>query len=920
MGRKRKGGRDADEQDFEAPPRAPRSKKGARGGEHSALGTRWREVARGFLFGKEVDEATSTRMREIGGIAMVGAAAFLFLALASYATPFDDPANRNWNWGGQVGFYLANGVKIVLGNAGYFGVFLAGAWGLVMIGGRSISFVSLRVFGAVLFLFSFAFLLQHIAGPAAADVGQSYDSRVAPYGPGGWLALTWNPFLVEKFGNLGLFLLLVLTALVSFLLATEIAFLSVMQSFGAWLEKRRELRGESLPSAVFGYLRSTATGLWAFLRGADLRGTLALDGGAVVLDDPEALAEARPKRRSRAKKEPDPDNPEGLPVLDEDELEDDFEEELEEDEEYGEELDEAALAVLEAEERAAAGLGDADPDDDVEESDEAALDDEEGAVLVPPAAAQPKPPPVKAKVAQMVFDPPTPPPGPWQFPPLDLLLPPEGNLGVDDSALEEAAAKLENALRSFRVDAQVVSAQVGPSVTLFELSVAQGTRMNKVSTLSQEIAAALRAQSVRVIAPIPGRDTIGVEVPNTKRRVVRISELVSQKAYDPKYMGLPLFVGMDAEGRPIVEDLARMPHLLIAGTTGSGKSVCINTILASLLLTRSPHDVKLILIDPKMVELQAFATVPHMMCPVVTDARQATGVLLWAVEKMEGRYELFRSAAVKNVKGYNALGEEGLRKALGDDFDPERTPRHLPYIVVVIDEFADLMAVSKKEAELAITRLAQKSRAAGIHVIVATQRPSTDVITGVIKGNLPTRIAFQVASRVDSRVILDETGADKLLGHGDMLFMPPGGGKLKRVQGALVEDSEITKLVDFVGQTSAPSFSQELIQVATGETRPTGGGIVDGEAEEDPMFDEAVRVVLKTKRGSASLLQRAMGVGYTRASRLIDLMSERGILGPHKGSKVRDILVTLDQWEEMHGPSPAGSGGASERAGAANDE
>jgi len=919
MGRKRKVEDEAEELDFDAPRQGARA--GARTPKRTAMGTRWRDVARGFLFGKEIDELTNSRLREISGIGMVGFAAFLMLALGSYATPFDDPANRSWNWAGQVGFYLANGVKIALGNAGFFVVFLVGAWGLVLIGGRSVSFVSLRVFGAILFLFSFAFLLQHIAGPAVADVGAGYDSRIAPYGPGGWLALTWNPFLIEKFGNMGLFLLLGLTALVSFLLATEIAFLAVLKSFGAWLEKRRELRGESLPSAVFGYLRSTASGLWGFVRGDDLRG-LATEGGAVVLDGGPALVDAKPKRKPRAKKEPDPENPDGLPELDEDELEDDFEEERDEDAEYGEDLDEATLAELEAEERAeraAAGLlEDSDTDDD---DDAVAEDDDEGAVIVPPAiAATSKPTPVKAKVAQMVFDPPTPPPGPWQFPPIDLLLPPEGNLGHDDKALEEAAAKLENALKSFRVDAQVVSAQVGPSVTLFELTVAQGTRMNKVSTLSQEIAAALRAQSVRVIAPIPGRDTIGVEVPNVKRRVVRISELVSQKAYDPKYMGLPLFVGMDAEGKPIVEDLAKMPHLLIAGTTGSGKSVCINTILASLLLTRSPHDVKLILIDPKMVELQAFATVPHMMCPVVTDARQATGVLLWAVEKMEGRYELFKSAAVKNLKGYNALGEEGLKQALGDDFDPERTPRHLPYIVVVIDEFADLMAVSKKEAELAITRLAQKSRAAGIHVIVATQRPSTDVITGVIKGNLPTRIAFQVASRVDSRVILDETGADKLLGHGDMLFMPPGGGKLKRVQGALVEDSEITKLVDFVGQTSAPNFSQELVQVATGEARPTGGGLVDGDAEEDSMFDEAVRVVLKSKRGSASLLQRALGVGYTRASRLIDLMSERGILGPHKGSKVRDILVTLEQWEELHGPSPAGSGGASERTGAMRDE
>ncbi len=921
MGRKRKADEEADELDFEAPRKGSRSTAGARTEKRSALGTRWREVARGFLFGKEVDEATSSRLREISGIAMVGFAAFLMLALASYATPFDDPANKGWNWAGQVGFYLANGVKIALGNAGFFAVFLVGAWGLVQIGGRSVSFVSLRVFGAILFLFSFAFLLQHIAGPAVADVGAGYDSRIAPYGPGGWLALTWNPFLVEKFGNMGLFLLLVLTSLVSFLLATEIAFLAVLKSFGAWLEKRRELRGESLPSAVFGYLRSTASGLWAFVRGEDLRGRLAAEGG-VVVDEPAALEAAKPKRKPRAKKEPDPDNPEGLPELDEDDLEDDFEEELEEDAEYGEDLDEATLAELEAEEqaaRAAAGLLD-DADADAASADD---DDEEdvGPVIVPPAvAATSKPTPVKAKVAQTVFDPPTPPPGPWSFPPMELLLPPEGNLGVDDKALEDAASKLENALKSFKVEAQVVSAQVGPAVTLFELTVVQGTRMNKVAMLSQEIAAALRAQSVRVIAPIPGRDTIGVEVPNSKRRVVRISELVNAKAYDPKFMGLPLFIGMDAEGRPIVEDLAKMPHLLIAGTTGSGKSVCINTILASLLLTRSPHDVKLILIDPKMVELQAFAAVPHMMCPVVTDARQATGVLLWAVEKMEGRYELFKSAGVKNIKGYNALGEDGLKAVLGDDFDAERTPRHLPYMVVVIDEFADLMAVSKKEAELAITRLAQKARAAGIHVIVATQRPSTDVITGVIKGNLPTRIAFQVASKVDSRVILDEMGADKLLGHGDMLFLPPGGGKLRRVQGALIEDAEVTRLVEFVCKESAPNFSQELIQVATGEARPTGGGLVDGDAEEDPLFDEAVRVVLKSKRGSASLLQRAMGVGYTRASRLIDLMSERGILGPHKGSKVRDILVTLEQWEELHGPSPAGSGGASERTGAMSDE
>jgi len=287
------------------------------------------------------------------------------------------------------------------------------------------------------------------------------------------------------------------------------------------------------------------------------------------------------------------------------------------------------------------------------------------------------------------------------------------------------------------------------------------------------------------------------------------------------------------------------------------------------------------------------------MCPVVTDARQATAVLLWAVEKMEGRYELFKSAGVKNIKGYNALSEDELKQRLGTEWDEERTPRHVPYIIVVVDEMADLMMTSKKEAELAITRLAQKSRAVGIHVIVATQRPSTDVITGVIKGNLPTRIAFQVASKIDSRVILDHSGAEKLLGGGDMLYTPPQSSQIKRVQGALVEDSELQAVVGFVCNNSAPSFSQELVQLATGERTANAGE--DGGQAEDPMWDEAVRVILKSKRGSASLLQRALGVGYTRASRLIDMMTEAGIVGPYKGSKVREILMSLEDWEEAHG-------------------
>ncbi len=854
---------------------------------------------RGFLIGGPLEESTAERLREILGLCLVGFCLWVLIAMVSFYTPIDDPAAEGSNWGGQGGYFFANGAFLFLGLAGYLAVLLGLAWGAVLVAGRAVSWVSLRFLGGVCFVISAAFLLQHAFGPdverGEAEVQRAVSSRL-PYGPGGWLALRLTPVFVEKFGNVGLFLLLGVMSLVSFLLATERAFFPAVRAFVEWLRERREERGESLVSALAGWGAGFARGLWRFVSGADV--------AAQPQEVMAAASVAVPVRATRSKAA-------AKPRVDEDEDEDEEEEEEEEDEE-DEDEDEEDDEDLDEDEEDEDELDDEEEDEDAEEYDEAddeELDDETPHEIVP-AAASGKKPEVKARVAgvqkPIVFDPPTPPPGPWTFPSLDLLLRPEGNVGLNDRFLEDCAAKLENALRSFRVESSVVSAQVGPAVTLFELTVAQGTRMNKVTQLSQEIAAALRAQSVRIIAPIPGRETIGIEVPNAKRRVVRISELVNQKAYDPKIMALPLFIGMDAEGTPIVEDLARMPHLLIAGTTGSGKSVCINTILASLLLTRSPHDVKMILIDPKMVELQTFSTVPHLMCPVVTDARQATSVLLWACEKMEGRYDLFKNAGVKNIKTYNSLGEDELKKRLGDEWDDERTPRHIPYIVVVVDEMADLMMTSKKEAELAITRLAQKSRAVGIHVIVATQRPSTDVITGVIKGNLPTRIAFQVASKVDSRVILDHSGAEKLLGGGDMLYTPPQSSQIKRVQGALVEDSELSAIVSFVCTNSAPNFSQELLQVATGERQPDGGMTAEG--ADDELFDQAVVIILKSKRGSASLLQRALGIGYTRASRLIDIMTERGIVGPHKGSKSREILMTIDQWEEMHG-TPAGQGG-----------
>ena len=841
----------------------------------------------GLVRGSEraVDRETWYRVREIQGLLCIGLALWLLVSLASYDPSLQQIGRRNW--GGQAGFLLASWTFAALGWSGYLLAALGLAWGTVLVARKHIALPIVRVLGSACFLLCSALLFQ-------LALGDSHGQDL-PYGTGGYLGVELvgpgvdgrhaSPILVQKLGRPGLWILLVLSTLISFMLATEMAFYPAAIAFRDWIAERRGTGGESPPAAILGWVRRFLTGLWSFLRGADLE-----EPAAAVL-----VPTAPAKKKSRAAPADDPAPRTGTLVAEEDDedFDDDDVDWVDDDEEDDKDDD------------------DKDDDDEEEDDDEEAgedydedLDDwSEAQPAVEPKQREPVSASASRAAPELAVEAPRPPPGDWKFPPLELLEPPRPIDQDDERAVESQARRLENALKSFRVEAGVVGAKVGPAVTLYELEVAQGTRLNKVTQLASEIAAALRAKSVRIIAPIPGKSTIGIEVPNEKRRIVRLSELITQKAYDKKFMALPLFLGMDAEGNAIVEDLSRMPHLLIAGTTGSGKSVCINGILTSLLLTRSPHDVQLILVDPKMVELQMFSSVPHLMLPVVSDMRQATNVLLWAVDKMEGRYELFLRAGVRNIKGYNALGEEGLKQRLGAEFDPERTPRHVPYIVMVIDEMADLMMASKKEAELTITRLAQKSRAVGIHVIVATQRPSTDVITGVLKGNLPCRIAFQVASKVDSRVILDSMGAEKLLGQGDMLYTPPQSSQIRRVQGALVEDHEIQAVVDFVTQESVPAFSQELIQSATGQRAESA----QSGAEQDDLFDEAVRVILKSRRGSASLLQRALGIGYTRASRLLDLMSAEGIVGDFKGSKAREVLMSLEDWERMPGRSSSPS-------------
>jgi S-DNA-T family DNA segregation ATPase FtsK/SpoIIIE len=850
-----------------------KAKKKKSGGE--GLFTRLSGVVRALVHpsDEEDDEEHSHRKQEIKGLLLIGLSLFLLVAMGTFYRPIDDPLAEGHNLGGQVGFFMADAAFKAAGLGGVLLGLLGVAWGFVLLTRKQVAFPSLRIASALCFVLSAAFLVE-------MGLGESVGAQARlPYGPGGWLALQATPFLEQKFGALGLWILMGLLATTSFMLATEMAFYPALVAFREWAAGRSE-RGEGLVAAVWGWSRQLVLGLWDFMRGAGLGET------AEALDQGEPAQPAGAAKRSKVtveQAELDDVVAAVESVDDEEEDEDEYEEEEEEedDEEYEDDEEEEEDDEEYAE------------DEEEEEEEEEPEPEQE----LKPVARQK---PLVAPIGDGVFEPPTPKPGEWKLPPSDLLEKPDRTLGLESGSIDSAARMLEQALASFRVEATVVGAQVGPTVILFELEVSQGTRMNKVTQLSSEIAAALRAQSVRIIAPIPGKATVGIEVPNTVRRKVRLSELVSQSAYDKKFAALPLFIGVDAEGHPIVEDLTRMPHLLIAGTTGSGKSVCINTILASFLLTRSPHDVQLILIDPKMVELQPFANIPHLMLPVVTDMRQATNVLNWAVEKMEGRYEVFKDAGVRNIKGFNALSEDELKERMGENWNEERTPRHIPYIVVVIDEFADLMMASKKDAEQAITRLAQKSRAVGIHVILATQRPSTDVITGVIKGNLPTRIAFQVASKVDSRVILDVMGAEKLLGGGDMLYNPPATSRIKRVQGALVEDDELQGVIDFVCQESAPTFSQELVQAATGTAQPGAGGGFES-ALQDDMWDDAVRVVLKSKRGSASLLQRALGIGYTRASRLLDMMGEAGIVSEHKGSKAREVLMSLDDWEEMHG-------------------
>ena len=808
----------------------------------------------------------SPRAREVLALALCGFSLYAMLCLATFRMADLDgaiPSGGMQNLGGAVGYVLALGFTRSLGLAGWVPFLMLLAYGLVLFTGRSCTRLTIKLLGVVCFSAMLSVLFAGQDGLAGVRAS-------TPFGAGGVFGSVVSPKLFAAFGGTGRLLILVFGALVSLLIATEWMFSElVMRTCEAVAPLLRRWFGRPVAAGVgeVDELAAPAERPRARRRKAAPRAEVEDE------EDDEELEEEEEEEELDEEEDEDED-------AEEDELEAD--EEAEEEEEQAVEDDEGEAGDTQAADAgstAASTSADAPeaPDETLEQTPEEAPAEAPMVILRPKAKRRRKK--VNAQSNLPFQD--------YPYPPSELFQEPTlSDLSATSETLKRGGEAIVSKLANFNVQATVVSASVGPAVTQYELRLAESIRVNKIRGFEDDLAAVLRAVSVRVVAPIPGKDTVGVEVPNVKREKVFMRDLLDMFGRAEDH-AIPLFLGKDVAGNPIVEDLARMPHLLIAGTTGSGKSVCINTILLSILMTRTPQEVKLVLVDPKMVELQAYKKVPHLCCEVVTNSKKAPGVLQWAVDEMDNRYALLSSVGVNHIKSFNRLGETEIAKRLGRDPDPDRV--HLSYVVIVIDEFADLMNVASKEVEELIQRLAQKSRAVGMHVIIATQRPSKEVVTGVIKSNLPCQIAFKVNRKIDSRVILDENGADKLLGNGDMLYNPPAGGVLMRAQGTFVTEEEQDAVVRYLEeQGQAPAFNPELVQRQS-SSRP-------GAADKDDRYYEAVEVIVGQQRGSATLIQRSLSVGYTRATRLLELMEDDGIVGPFVGAKSREVLLTLEEW------------------------
>ena len=803
--------------------------------------------------------------RKIGWIAAFAAWVLVALALASFDAA-DAPSRTVAAWNqppanlmGAVGALVALTVYEAFGFGAWIPMLLGGIALWATFTGRAISHPMVRVVGAVIAMIAFSALhatwfprLGSLAGAEAGLIPQWFSQQ-----------------FVARFNGVGTSLILLLALVLGLMVAAD------------------ELLG-MLPKA-FARVGEALEPLWKTdWRGMIARATAKPQPAVATVGGTAAAANDEPKARPMRRKSK-------AAAIEA-------------------EADDSAVAVLdaedaEAEEAEEIEADEASCDDEVEEADTAEADEaptslteeelRERMARLPVRVAGPS-----KTVARDQDIPRTENYEGYQFPGIELLDEPESNFSATIEAfVRDQAATLTQTLATYQIEGEVVGIESGPVVTLYSVELAAGTRVARLETISKDIARALSAPNIRIIANMAGTTAVGIEVPNRQKEKVRLKELMS--GGQSQGMRLPMFLGKDSSGEPLVFDLTKMPHMLIAGTTGSGKSVCMNSIIMSWLYTKRPDELKLVLVDPKMVEMSMYANIPHLMAPVVTDMGKASAILEWAVTKMEERYELFQRAQVRDIVTFNELGEVELFERLGmtdaDDQAKARIPKKLPYLVFVVDELADLM-MTNREVETSIVRIAQKARAVGIHLILATQRPQANVVTGLIKANMPCRVAFKVASGMDSRIVLDQKGAELLLGQGDMMVVTPSSSDLRRCQGTLVADNEIRAVTRFLKDVAQPSFERSLVAIrsqaeaqAAGDTEQTG----EFSAERDPMFDRAVEIIIETGRGSVSLLQRRLAIGYGRASRLVDQMGAAGILSDHKGSVAREVLITMDDWQRM---------------------
>lgn len=825
----------------------------------------------------------------------LGVWAFLATSLLSFSAgdapgvsvwPHNDPAE---NWCGQVGAYVAFYALKLLG-IGVIVPMVFGAAGLVMAAVRApMGAIALRLVGIVM-LTAAACGVASVAWPTGGPI---------PGLMGGMAGVVITGELIPRFAVGGTLLWLGLLTAVGLLVACDrllwqapMALYRVIVPAAHGTRAAAEVGGRAAGEVAGGVARASG-GLIGGLRGM-LKGRAPVRVRLNDIDD--ELVEVEPPARAKKKRVRVVPTP---MEVEEDDAYDEYEDEGEYDEDEGYEYEE---------EEPEAGYEEEEEDDeDVPGAPQVFTQDQlrEKIAKLPvrfsSASRQLATEEDLSDLQNMVEL------EGYKFPTLDLLEQPEEDF--DDrlrELVQEQGAALESALQQYKIDGEVVDIESGPVITLYHLKLAPGTKVAAINAVSSDIARQLKAVNIRIVPNMEGRDTVGVEIPNPTKEKVRLRELMSNRERFSK-MKLPMFLGKDASGDPLIADLTKMPHMLIAGTTGSGKSVCMNTIIMSFLYTKKPNELKLVLVDPKMVEMSQFRDIPHLMCPVVTEMSKAAAILEWAVTKMDERYEILADAGVRDIAAYNELDWEELKERLEIETEEQaaRVPRKLPYMVFIIDELADLM-MTNKEVEGSIIRIAQKARAVGIHLILATQRPQANVVTGLIKSNMPCRIAFKVASGMDSRIVLDQKGGELLLGQGDMLYLSPSSHKLSRAQGTLVDDKEIRRAVKFLKEIASPSFERQLVQLRGGnadeeriyESKNNSSASLAA-AQEDPMFDRAVEIVLETNRGSVSLLQRRLAIGYTRASRLIDLMGIAGIISDHKGSVARDVLITQAEWEAM---------------------